>query len=413
MNDLRLPDYTLRFHKSSVTTLLVLQLPGDPTPVLLSGDATGVLILWNLITRRPITNYHIETSPRLVALQYIGLASVAVLCKDHKLRIFNIGDLPRWKQVYEIPINTLNFANFVIENLGDAWFRLICCNTQDAESIDIYVFHLTDLHSLRRVYKGLKFYESLIPLLGDTVKLDKLGIAMKFVECNGVIYCGMESGFVIGFTMIKAKKTDGPEDEEPANQSVRIVYVSNVHYPDPVLDLCVTPQFILSSSTGNKIGVHDWRKLSYPNSSNENCPLVLTKDNFKRVPLSQVSHVKQVDDFLLLASWSGEIVVLDQHYAFIAKFVKSKSLLQVTENSKGNLQGSSATTLSKENSLNCKITSLQGISAVHVRTEAENKAMSATISMGKKRRLQKFIENAWCIVSYEDGSIAFYRLEEA
>ncbi|AQZ10533.1 ASA1 (YPR085C) [Zygosaccharomyces parabailii] len=411
MNDLLLPDYTLRFHKSSVTTLLVLQLPGDPAPVLLSGDATGVLVLWNLITRRPITNYHIENSPQLVALQYIGLALVAVLCKDHKVRIFNLGDLPRWKQVYEIPINTLNFANFVIENLGEAWFRLICCNTQDSQFIDIYVFHLSDLHSLRRVYKGLNFYESLIPLLGDSVKLDKLGIAMKFVECNGVIYCGMESGFVIGFTMTKGK-TGGPEDEESGNQSVKIVYVSNVHYPDPVLDMCVTPQFILSSSTGNKIGVHDWRKLSYPNSPNDSGRLVLTKDNFKRVPLSQVSHVKQVDDFLLLASWSGETVVLNQHYAQIAKFVKSRSILQVTENSKGNLQGTSATTLSKEGSLNRKITSLQGISAAHEIIEAEHKAMCAIIPMGEKRRLQKFIENAWCVVSYEDGSIAFYRLEE-
>lgn len=418
MHDLLLPDFTLRYHKSNVTTLLVFHLSEEPAPVLLSGDATGVIVLWDLITRRPIANYRIANDPQIVAFQYLEPSLVAVLCKDHKLRILCIESLPRWKQVYEIPVNTLNFANFLLQKLESNWFRLICCNTEDSEAIDVYIFHLSNLNSLKRVHKKLRFFEKVAPLVGDELGLEKLGIVMRFVELDGVIYCGLESGFVIGFKFFDSVSENF--DDEASQTScftLEIVYISNANYPNPILDLCAAPGYILSSSTDDKVGIHKWQQLCGLTSPNiqhssilEN-ELKLTKNNFKRIPVTEVSHLKQLDDCLLLGSWSGETTVLDRQDALISKFVKSKSMLEVTENSKGNLQGNG--NVAKSGSRNCKISSLEGISGAEVRKGTDSNLLDPPIQMGRRRRVETFMQSSWCIIGYDDGSIAFYRLKSA
>ncbi|GAV48425.1 hypothetical protein ZYGR_0I07220 [Zygosaccharomyces rouxii] len=397
MNPIQLPEYTLRFHKSSVTDLLVLDLPQEVAPLLVSGDATGKICLWDLIRRRPISSHCIENEPQIVALQYVDDGLLAVLDKQHKLRFLKIDG--SWEQVYEIPVNTLNFANFLVQRLDTGWYRLICCNTQDSESIDIYEFHLSSLHSLKRVHKGLKFYQAISSLiLPAGFKLDKLGIVMKFTEWHGVIFCGMESGFVIGFNLID----DG---------QVEIVYVSHVHYPNPILDLYPGKDNILSSSTDNKIGIHDLncQQDERPNFERQS-PILLKKElhslsaNFKQVPISEVAHIKKIENLLLLSSWFGETVVTDEQIQLLAKFSKSKSIVEVNENPQGNLQSNN--TSSKSKNPNCKVSSLEGLSSSN--SKDSNYVISTNV--GQRRRIERFLQNSWCIIGYDDGNIAFHRL---
>lgn len=395
MNGIQLPEYTLRSHKSSVTGLLVLHLPQDVAPSLISGDATGTLCLWDLIRRRPIYVHQIENKAPIVALQYVDDGLLAVLDKHHKLRIFKLDG--SWEQVYEIPVNTLNFANFLIRRLGNDLYRLICCNTQDSGSIDIYEFHLSSLHSLKRIHKGLKFYEAIHSLEFLTgLKLDKLGIVMKFTEWHGVIFCGMESGFVIGFKL--------SEDNQ-----VEIVYVSHVHYPNPILDLYPGKDSLLSSSIDDKIGIHnvnrrpDRMDLKRHDQILLSCELQSPSTNFKPVPISQISHIKKLENLLLLSSWSGETIATDHQGKILNKFSKPKSSVEVNENPQGNIQTNK--THSKKANPNCKVNSLEGISSWN-----ENSNYVISTNVGQRRRIEKFLQSNWCIIGYEDGNIACHRL---
>ncbi|GAV53440.1 hypothetical protein ZYGR_0AI07240 [Zygosaccharomyces rouxii] len=396
MNGIKLPEYTLRFHKSSVTDLLVLDLPQDTAPSLVSGDATGTLCLWDLIRRRPISTHCIENEPPIVALQYVDGGLLAVLDKHHKLRLFRING--SWKQVYEIPVNTLNFANFLIQRIGTEWYRLICCNTQDSESIDIYEFYLTSLHTLKRVHKGLKFYQAISSFTLPTgLKLDKLGIVMKFTEWHSVIFCGMESGVVIGFKLID-------------NNQVEIVYVSHVHYPNPVLDLHPGKNSLLSSSTDDKIGIHALNCQQNGVDLKRQAPILLNSElhslstNFKQVPVSQIAHIKKLENVLLLSSWSGETIVTNEQDEILDKFCKSKSSVEVNENPQGNLQSNKSS--SKSANPNCKVSSLEGLSG----SNSCSSKYVVSKNAGQRRRIESFLQNSWCIIGYDDGNIAFHRL---
>lgn len=396
MNGIHLPEYTLRFHKSSVTDLLVLHLPQNVAPLLVSGDATGTLCIWDLIKRRPISTHCIEKEPPVVALQYVDDGLLAVLDKQHKLRIFNIDGT--WKQVYEIPVNTLNFANFLIQRLDNELYRLTCCNTQDSESIDIYEFCLSSLHSLRRIHKGLKFYQTISSFTLPTgLRLDKLGIVMKFTEWHGIIYCGMESGFVIGFKLVD-------------DNQVEIVYVSHVHYPNPILDLYPGKDSLLSTSIDDKIGIHELKFQQNGVNLKHQAPILLNSElnslgtNFKQVPISQIAYIKKMENLLLLSSWSGETIVTNEQNEILNKFSKSKSIVEVNENPQGNFQTHKSS--SKSANPNRKVSSLEGLSSLSF----SNSNHAISVNVGQRRRIERFSQNSWCIVGYDDGNIAFYRL---
>lgn len=396
MDGLRLPDYTLRFHKSSVTDLLVVDLPKEVAPILVSGDATGKLCLWDVITRRPKFIHCIENAPQIVALQYVEDGLLAVLDKHHKLRLFKIDG--SWEQLNEIPVNTLNFANFLVQRLDLSRYRLICCNTQDSETIDVYEFQLSELRSLKRIHKGLNFYQAICSsVLPHGFKLEKLGIVMKFAELRGTIYCGMESGFIIGFQFNESYQ-------------VQIVYVSHVHYPNPVLDLFSCQDCLLSSSIDDKIGFHEFvqrkndENLEHYGSLSVREGQQSLTENYKKVPLTKIGHLRKLENLLLLTNWAGETVITNEQTEVISKFVKSKSNVEVNENPQGNLQGNKPSV--KNTNLNCKISSLEGVS----RFNANNSNSAVSTNMGQRRRIQKFSENSWCIIGYEDGNISFHRL---
>lgn len=457
MDEILLPDFTLRYHKHPVTAQQFIELHfRNATPVLLSGDANGLLVFWDVITRRPIANYDLGSNVQVVSMQYMGDELLSILTKDHKLRILQIyteGDpivQPREKyrlfqlrQVYEIPVNTLNFANFLIQKIRDRFYRLICCNTQDSESIDIYTFHLSDLHSLKRIHKGINFYEMIKALVctsGD-IKSEKLGIVMQFAESNGIIYCGMENGFVIGFKLHDqvellssravlspdklSSKTSSITDEKDdiLKGIVEVVYVSRIHYPNPVLDLCTNTSrngIVLSSSIDDVIGLHsalntenvaflkeDDYILGVSHNIVAKRSLKVSMESYMNVPASQVGHLIQLDDLLIISTWSGQTLILEQNEQLFAKYSKTKCNLLANESPQGNIQGNNATT--KKDKRWCKVSSLAGSSRGAERHHLQLQSI-ANSSPGQRRRVDKFLENSWCAIGYEDGSIALHML---
>lgn len=457
MREILLPDFTLRYHKHSVTALQFIELPlRHAAPILLSGDANGLLVFWDVITRRSITSYDLGSDVPVVALQYLGDELLSILTKDHKLRLLQIysegepivqpnekSKLFQLRQVYEIPINTLNFANFIIQKLGDQLYRLVCCNTQDSESIDIYTFHLSDLHSLKRIHRSLNFYEMLkaLPCTSDVIKSEKLGIVMKFAECNGIIYCAMENGFVIGFRLhdqvklLPSQITVSPDNSNGKTLSktdgkdynlkdiVEVVYVSRVHYPNPILDLCTNSSRdgnILSSSIDNVIGLHSvlnsenaalTKEYDYILGASQNIiarrGLKVSTQNSKTVPASKVGHLVQLENLLLMSTWSGQTLILEPNDIILAKYSKSKCNLLSNESPQGNIQESNEST--KKDKRWCRVSSLAGSSRGVRRHELQLQSIAAS-SPGQRRRIEKFLQNSWCAIGYDDGSIALHML---
>ncbi|QLG70252.1 hypothetical protein HG535_0A01900 [Zygotorulaspora mrakii] len=436
MDDIRLPSFTLRYHSSDVTALQFIDLrPDRAVPGLLSGDASGQIALWDVIIRRPLMTQAIEGSSEIVSIQVIDDNLIAILSKDHKMRIFRLlkattsiirpqqgspkqSSNYELQECYHIPINTLNFANFLVRKLGDSFYRLICCNTQNSESIDIYTFHLSDLHSLCRIHKGINFYDHVKPLAAnfDSSKVNKLGIVMKFAQRDEITYCGFESGYIIGFRLC--------ENSDPKNRNenihgyvantIEVVYVSAVHYPNPVLDLYAGKHAVLSSSVDDVIGIHQidvdfkrQQKDRYLSEMNESVvcreDLVLKGDVSRKVPLSQVGHVIEIEDYLILASWSGNTIVVDSTGMVHMKFLKSKSNVLVNESPQGSLQEDNQ--LHKKQSSCIKVCSIAGISKCHL---AED--LSTILSLGQRRRIKHFTSACWCLIGYADGSIAVQHL---
>lgn len=444
LNDILLPDYSLRCHKSGVTASLFVEWPSKSrVPILITGDSSGLLVLWDLIIRRPMITYGLEDGAQVVALQDLGDKRIAVLSKNHKLRLFEMvseetkalaksstvnGDsLQRFHQIYEIPVNTLNFANFLVQKLRQDYYRLICINTQNSETIDIYHFHISDLHSLTRAFKGLTFSGIIQQLVTDpdSAKAKKMGIVMKFLEHDGIIYCGFESGLVVAFKIFEqgvegiCSSGDGGTG---SHYFIQIVYVSSVHYPDPVLDLALNGESeeILSSSTKNLIGVHpkilveDVINSDQPDYLHDRDQLVLMRkdleissSNFRHIPMSGVGHLAVVNGELVLGTWSGITCILGPDFRERARMSKSRSNVLVSDSSQGSLQGATDDKSQKRHS---KVSSLTGISSTDIQQfiAADRQLI---LRPGQSRRIKQFSEKSWCVIGYDDGSIAVHQTQ--
>ncbi|EDO17253.1 hypothetical protein Kpol_538p13 [Vanderwaltozyma polyspora DSM 70294] len=450
-----LSEYTLRFHKDAVTDVkTVVDLTNFKVPVLISGDGSGKLVIWNVITRRVQFVYEIPKSPQILAIEYLGDLLVAVLSKDHKLRILQLQldesktlvktneqsqiqqQLYKYNIVFEVPVNTLNFANFSLEKIAPEEYRLVCCNTQNAESIDIYAFKLNRLNSLKRLNKGINFYKTVIDLLRNTEisKFDKLGIVMKFLRVNDLVYCGFESGIIICFryklrqevmttkyneTSSKQSKLQELIKSEDTDISIyenmlEIVYISTVHYPNPILDLSISAkdeETVLSSSTDSKIGIHKAQitngNVSLPDNEgyiiDDSKQVIVRKTlgadtSFVEVPVTEIGSIKSLKCGMVLGGWNGKAIVVDNNNEILKIVGRTKSNILVNESAIRSIQNDSDSIIKMKK--NYKIKAVDGIDGV-----GTDISQLSNISRGDQRRLDKFLSSSWCIVGFDDGCI--------
>ncbi|CDO93680.1 unnamed protein product [Kluyveromyces dobzhanskii CBS 2104] len=383
--------FTLRHHTCSVTGLLYWH---DPlkVPSLISGDEDGLILVWDLLSRKPYCRY--KCKGQIASLQQLNSLLIAT-CKDHTLRIFNfpsavvstnrdVNAFPELNLVYEIPVNTLNFANTALEKVGTNLYRLWCCNTQDSETIDIYEFDLRDSKSLKRIHRAVSLYELISTLVNPSImKFDKLGTVMKFIAYCGVIYVGFESGFVIGLYL---------------KSELHIAYISSGHYPEPVLDFAAGENLgkVISSSTDSYLGLHSSNvgMISKENFTSDDIIIDDSVIHTERmnIPVAKVSHIQQIDNILVTSSWSGKTELFDLGGEnVLAVILKERGQVHVDDNPYGNAS------LSK-NSTKVKICSM-------VCLPKNDTVIPSCTSEGAARRWIKFCKEAWCLIGYEDGSI--------
>ena len=358
---------------------------------------------------------------------------------------------------------------------------LVCCNTQDSEAIDIYTFILNEQHSLKRQFNALNFFGSIKELITERevnnkkLNFEKLGIVMKFTrDCESkVIFIGTESGLVLGFKIhdnisfsskiinnrdFKENKPKSglskllsADDQIPNAQRhftnvIELVYVSDLHCPNPILDLEIKDNILLSCSTLKKIGSFCLKNISAQDSqtrmldsykfstTDNNITLMreknlkLSDNSFYEIPFSNVSHVQSTKDYILAADWKGETFVFSNQReistltpTILATFEKSRSSIPINESSKGNLQNVNSSSGPKKANKS-KVRSIIALDSttnsldetLHSNLELMNKRRNVTKSMtpGQQRRLLKFAETSWCIIGYDDGCISLHDLND-
>lgn len=386
--------YTLRAHTAAITCVIICGTP--EIPQLLSGDVLGTLILWNLITRRPIA-YKV-CNAQIISLQIIDNIYI-VQYKDHTLRFFRLQgsneivkigsinrSLEKFDQIFEIPVNTLNFANVIIRRVTTDIYQLWCCNTQDSEAIDIYEFSLHDPRSLKRLFESVRLHSIASKLTTPSqLKFEKLGILMKFIEHDGIIYCGFESGFVIGLTII--------------SECICMVYISSIHYPDPILQLSYNDDLdkIMSTSTTNVVAFHkailnpteDYQiqdDIKFASSLNPT-------NTYVHLHSEKISFIENIGNYLVTSNWSGKIELILNNEKII-QFEKPKSLIPVDMDYIHKFNKTS-------NSVHNTLTKIGAMTCFKAQKFSPSKS-----SHSLPRRVLDFINHDWCCIGYEDGTIS-------
>ncbi|CCE61419.1 hypothetical protein TPHA_0A03420 [Tetrapisispora phaffii CBS 4417] len=460
MNNVRLPDYTLRLHNSEITSLVIISdFENFNTPILLSSDIEGKIIFWDLITRRPVFIHIIEKSPHIVSVEYITNDKLyAVLSKDHKFRIFRLTENDKisfeneykysFNVAFESPVNTLNFANFAIQKLNkeESKFRLICCNTQDAEGIDIYDFKLDEINSLKRIKKNLNFYDIVNISINDSelFKFDKLGVVMKFIQFqDDIVIVGYESGFIIGFRIhenvqllsgpsasVKTSSLSEILSEKSRDENtvianiVEIVYISKIHYPNPVLNMTLDTNkteglTFYSSSVDNKIGIHDINLKNEGNTSFDHADFHISANNSTAVRKDISIGLKNIDTEyekiglieksrgkFILGTWRGTTCILDNEFKLTEKILRTKSNMLVNESAVGDIQNTA-----REEKKIYKVTSVGYFECSESLNgdATSTKLINQSRNIGSQRRLNAFLQSFWVFVGYNDGCITIHK----
>lgn len=212
--------FSLRAHAAPVVAFCV---AGD-SPA--SGDASGVVVVWDMRTRRPRLRWKAHQG-HIYTLKAVdgGLLSHG---RDNAVRFWDLHDLgsPR----FEMPVNSLNFCNV------DSCLQLLATpGTQNADTFDIYRIQG---QQLARVVAGVG---------SDTAAAD-LGLRgghgsvmrLLFVD-DSLLFVGYESGVVRGYRVRfpVAKQVRQPHDAFVLNKDahVTVVFECGLQKPHPVLSL--------------------------------------------------------------------------------------------------------------------------------------------------------------------------------
>lgn len=467
----------LRQHKFGITGLRAGVL--DPifkvsSPILVSTDEKGTLVIWELVTRRPLLVQKLGDA-QIVSVQLDKGKYVSILSKDHTFRMYelyptktidvsqNINNkgmgILDIKKVFEVPVNTLNFANFGLKALGDDQFELVTSHTKDAHFLDIYEFKIPDLQSLKRYFRQVELFPMMKQQFGTEAlpKIDGLGIVMQILVVeNDIIFCGFESGFVVGLRRYKSKSTivmerrprsieneDSNsklgqllnssskqifENEEVIEELLEIISVDTAHYPEPVLSLVYDEGSgrIISSSTTCRFIIENTESFSLKNenrmfnvsdyyidtASHIVISKLLTLNNHfkKETPCGDIGFLEVIDENIIFGTWSGRTykVGMNQNNTELAG-VKRKSSVFVTESPIGNSQSTNTVEKIKKR---IKIGAMTGLCKAHM-LKCEHTMKEDNLTPGKLRRTIELISTSWYFIGYEDGSISMYKLENA
>lgn len=437
----RYPIFTLRKHTDPITAIAFVRIPlttqtkliippsntttatehqNSPEtntickPYVVTADEKGNLKLWDLKTHRTIIEIDHAHKGSVLSVKQLGTTykeedATTVIdpalfgyclthSRDHTIKFWRLLDdkgAILFKEIYEMPVNSLNFSN--VDSFDH---YLVSPNTSDSNKFDIYdlnFLYMDNAKHLTRVFEavdllkeckiqGHEFHEFNLRAkqdddLDNVNRVDKFGIVMKYLWIKkDLIAVGYESGHVV----IVQCDLD--------TKKLKILQVSAYHFPNPVLSISYNQHenTLLSSSIKSKIVKHDLSNFkSEPTSV--------------KVQLNKISNIITYQDRLILSSWSGLIKFFKStkttdSYEEISQFNKPKGMLIGNLNIIGNNQSND---IEIQKQYIVKPNTLE----VFIQDQKE-------IGVGYQRILERrdmmLLKKNFLCVGYDDGTVMVY-----
>jgi hypothetical protein len=459
---------TLRFHSAPITCIEPFYLPSPLTynlkgnnnetipifnPSLITADESGLIIWWNLSSRRPLgiwkghddsiltikqlgINWTLsENSNRFKIPQLtVSYGQLLTHSKDGSIKIWKLIDLLDESnsqfiyssilkkkisctdeelmkitppKLYELPVNTLNFTNIDINSQN----KLITPATVDSESWDLYEIDLTqtdEFKKLKRLIQNYRYQEISNDevqrhLSNDSTDLNLTqrggnGVIMKIKWINNTRFIiGYENGKVIIYEII----------ENLNNIQCLIIHEDSSLFGNPITSITID---------------NNNNKLLWASSASKVCILDISTDNFEKPIIFETKHkgIADIDvDFstnsIGLITWDGYTRLYEYDEQNGMKFVfKIRRQLPTIFNSKEavdyeNNEGGHSNKLQTQRASIIKFTEKQ----IDLNNNKDIK-INYTNGLSKnvvKRNREEIYRERWMFVGYHDGKIAVYSIK--
>ncbi|KAG9194631.1 hypothetical protein G6011_04666 [Alternaria panax] len=253
------PTAVLRGHAAHIHSILFVR----QNSRLLTGDADGWVVLWNVQTKRPLAVWPAHHGPILGFAQW-GQANIITHGRDNRIRIWRLepddgaGKLsstlpedgnrehtPKPWLLHSLPVNTLNFCSFSMcyqcppASIAADDSIFVAVPSTDDKMIDVYSFPSELLKvripRIQKVETGMAM----------AVKLIRSQVTQRIL-----LLAGYEGGVTAAFMLAEEHADRGVE-------TAQLVYLSQPH-SQPILSLDASPEcdFYYTSSADAVIAKH-------------------------------------------------------------------------------------------------------------------------------------------------------------
>lgn len=475
---------TLRLHSAPITCIEPFYLPSTITytfgrgfqkkeyplfnPSLITADESGLIIWWNLSTRRPLGIWKAHDDS-ILSIQQLGINwncdpkhnfSIPALSIDEKssygqllthskdgtIKIWKIIDLidsssvtsgfkyssllkkklynstdssenPTPPLLFQMPVNTMNFSNVIMNSTG----TLITPATTDSEGWDLYNINLNEEAEhlkLKRIVQNHKVdlkrsSDEKITELDDDVeneldltKRGRTGVIMKFIwiDSNKFVV-GYESGTILGFEILVHNTN------EKSSKQVKQFLQNDELSGNPITSLCFdrVNNKLLCASAGSKILILEMSKADSSNKFKQKSKLFETKHK----GVGDISCDVYTNTIAII-TWDGYTRMYEYDDTKILKFIfKMRRQIpaisnskEISENQQSDIQQNNTSQTQKANVL--KFTEKQ----VDPRKNKDsivnihyNNGLSKNVV---RRNREEIYGERWLFIGYQDGKVSVY-----
>jgi len=289
------PTAILRGHASHIhATLFVRQ-----NSRLLTGDADGWVVLWNVQTKRPTAVWPAHDGPILAFAQW-GDANIITHGRDNRIRVWRLAledeteklsstlpedgnreHTPKPWLLHSLPVNTLNFCSF---SMG---YQHPPASVAEDDSIFVAVPSTDD-----KVIDVYSFPGELLKVRIPQIRTVETGMVMavRFVRNRAtqrlLLLAGYEGGVTAAFKLTE-------EHPDTSVETAQLVYLSQPH-SQPILSLDASPEgdFYFTSSADAIVAKHQIPELPSIPGKEDNDPPVPSSDLFTKQTVDQASSKK-------------------------------------------------------------------------------------------------------------------------
>lgn len=463
---------TLRAHSSPITCIEPFYVPSTITytffddasteypllsPSVITADESGLIIWWNLSTRRPLGVWQAHTDS-ILTVQQLGITwdsnnshdfnipkisetygQLLTHSKDGTIKIWKMINLidnhsvksgftyscllkkkinsttdgssvPTPPLLYELPVNAMNFANVDMNSHG----VLITPATTDSEGWDLYKIKLTETlehMKLRRLIQNyqpkVQSTEKVVEIQdadesesSDLTKRGRLGVIMKVAWIDSTHFLvGYENGNVIGYEL--------NQDIADSTYKAKICFHNKDLEGNAITIICHDKinSKVLCSSTGSKISIINVNSEMYESQIFET----------KHKGINSID-CDSFTNSVGIVTWDGYTRMYDYDQEKVLKFCfKMRRQLPAISNSKEMVDNENGDIM-QTNGLQTQRASILRFTKKQIDPrEVKIAGINIIYNNGRsknivRRNKEEIFGERWLFIGYQDGKVAMYSI---